>query len=78
MMDAVKDFDPLTNRDSKLEPTMADFQDLVLWLGKAEIDTVLFNIGDKVGNNTTSSTTFAKAIWEEFNGFRGLDRKSVV
>ena len=78
MMDAVNDFDPLTNRDSKLEPTVADFQDLVLWLGKAEIDTVLFNIGDKVGNNTTSSTTFAKAIWEEFNGFRGFNKFNIA
>lgn len=77
MLDAVKDFDPLTNQDSKLEPTLADFQDLVIWLGKAEIDTVLFNIGDKVGNNTTSSTTFAKAIWEEFNGFRGFNKFSI-
>ena len=77
MMDSVKDFDPLTNRDSKLEPTVADFQDLVLWLGKAEIDTVLFNIGDKVGNNTTSQTTFAKAIWEEFNGFRGFNKFNI-
>ena len=77
MMDSVKDFDPLTNRDSKLEPTVADFQDLVLWLGKAEIDTVLFNIGDKVGNNTTSLTTFAKAIWEEFNGFRGFNKFNI-
>ena len=56
---------------------MADVQDLILWLGKAEIDTVLFNIGDKVGNNTTSSTTFAKAIWEEFNGFRGFNKFNI-
>lgn len=77
MLEAVKDFDPLTNQESKLEPTVADFQDLVLWLGKAEIDTILFNIGDKVGNNTTSSTTFAKAIWEEFNGFRGFNKFSI-
>ena len=77
MLEAVKTFDPLTNPDSRLEPTLADFQDLVLWLQKAEIDTVLFNIGDKVGNNTTSSTTFAKAIWEEFNGFRGFNRFSI-
>ena len=77
MLEAVKEFDPLTNKDSKLEPTLADVQDLILWLGKAEIDTVLFNIGDKVGNNTTSSTTFAKAIWEEFNGFRGFNKFNI-
>lgn len=73
MLEAVKEFDPLANQDSRLEPTLADFQNLVLWLGKAEIDTVLFNIGNNVGDNANSSTTFARAIWEEFNGFRGFN-----
>ena len=71
------DFDPLQNPDSKLEPTLADFMELVDWLKKAEIDTVLFNIGDKTGNNIDNKTTFAKAIWEEFNGFRGFHKFNI-
>lgn len=78
ILNAVKnDFDPLMNPDSKLEPTLADFKDLVQWLKGAEIDTVLFNIGDKIGDDTNSKTTFAKAIWEEFNGFRGFHKFSI-
>ncbi len=78
MLTAVKnDFDPLTHQDSRLEPTLADFTDLVAWLKKAEIDTVLFNIGDKIGDDTSNKTTFAKAIWEEFNGFRGYHKFSI-
>lgn len=78
MLEAVKEFDPLTNPDSKLSPTISDFNDLVQWLGKAEIDTVLFNIGDKIGDKTNSNTTFAKAIWEEFNAFRGFNKFSIA
>ncbi len=79
ILDAVEhDFDPLTKQASKLEPTLADFRDLVEWLKKADIDTVLFNIGDKIGDDTNSRTTFAKAIWEEFNGFRGYHKFSIA
>lgn len=78
LMDAVGDFDPLTHPDSKLEPTISDFKGLIDWLSKAEIDTILFNIGDKIGDNTTNRTTFAKALWEEFNAFRGFNKFSIA
>lgn len=79
LLDAVKnDFDPLTHPDSRLVHDLKDFQDLVEWLKKAEIDTILFNIGDKIGDNTDSKTTFAKAIWEEFNGFCGFHKFSIA
>ena len=79
MLEAVKEFDPLANPDSKLSSTIADFKQLVDWLGKASIDTILFNIGDKVGDRTTSNTTtFAKAIWEEFNAFRGFHKFNIA
>ena len=78
MLTAVEeDFDPLTRPQSRLEPSLADFRDLVAWLKKAEIDTILFNIGDKVGDSTSGSTTFARALWEEFNGFRGFHKFSI-
>ncbi len=78
MIESVKDeFDPLLNPKSKLEPTLADFMDLADWIKKAEIDTILFNIGDKIGNNTDNKTTFAKALWEEFNGLRGFNKFNI-
>ena len=78
VLDAVKnDFDPLQNQNSKLRATISDFNDLVSWLKVAHIDTILFNIGDKIGDNTSSRTTFAKAIWEEFNGFRGFHKFNI-
>lgn len=78
LLEAVKDFDPLTNQNSKLEATISDFKGLVEWLGKATIDTILFNIGDKIGDKTTNRTTFAKALWEEFNAFRGFNKFSIA
>jgi hypothetical protein len=79
MLEAVKEFDPLTNPDSRLANTIADYKQLIEWLGKAEIDTILFNIGDKVGDRTTNNTTtFAKAIWEEFNAFRGFHKFNIA
>lgn len=78
MLKAVKeDFDPLTHPQSRLEPAIADFTDLVDWLKKAEIDTVLFNIGDKIGDTADGGTTFARALWEEFNGFRGFHKFNI-
>ena len=78
VLDAVKnDFDPLQNQNSKLRATISDFNDLVSWLKVAHIDTILFNIGDKIGDNTNSRTTFAKVIWEEFNGFRGFHKFNI-
>lgn len=77
LMAAVNDFDPLTHPDSKLEPTISEFKDLIDWLGKAHIDTILFNIGDKIGDKTNSRTTFAKALWEEFNAFRGFNKFNI-
>lgn len=79
ILEAVKnDFDPLMHPDSKLEPTLSDYQGLVQWLKTAQIDTVLFNIGDKIGDSSTNKTTFARAIWEEFNGFRGFHKFSIA
>ena len=78
MLEAVEEFDPLTNPNSKLVSTISDFKQLVQWLGKAEIDTVMFNIGDKIGEKTNTPTTFAKAIWEEFNAFRGFNKFSIA
>ena len=79
MLEAVKEFDPLTKPDSRLANTIADYKQLIDWLGKAEIDTIMFNIGDKVGDRTTNNTTtFAKAIWEEFNAFRGFHKFNIA
>lgn len=79
VLEAVKLFDPLSNPDSKLANTPSDFRQLVDWLGKAEIDSIMFNIGDKVGDRATSnSTTFASAIWEEFNAFRGFNKFDIA
>lgn len=78
LMEAVKEHYRPDDPYNRLEPSVSEFNDLVQWLGKADIDTILFNIGDKVGDRTGSSTTFAKALWEEFNGFRGFNKFSIA
>ena len=78
MLEAVKEHYAPEDPNSRLEPSITEFNDLVQWLGRAEIDTILFNIGDKVGDQTTNKTTFAKAIWEEFNAFRGFNKFSIA
>ncbi len=77
VMEAVKDHYHPEDPNCSLEPSVSEFNDLIQWLGKAEIDTILFNIGDKVGEKTDNHTTIAKAIWEEFNAFRGFNKFSI-
>lgn len=77
LMGAVRERYRPDDPGSKLEPSVTEFDDLVQWLGRAEIDSILFNIGDKVGDRSTGGTTFAKALWEEFNAFRGFNKFSI-
>ena len=71
--EAVEEFDPNFHDDSKSEVEIAEIRDLALWLKKAQVDSILFNIGDKVEGDATGKTTFVKALWQEFNAFQGFN-----
>ena len=77
--DAVIERDPLTNPDSHSDVYPADMRALKEWLKNTEIKTVLFNIGDKVtGDRRDEDASFTKAIWQEFNKFRGFNRENIA
>ena len=77
--DAVLDRDPLTHPDSQSDVYPSDMRSLAEWLKNTKIDTVLFNIGDKVtGDKRDEDASFTKAIWQEFNKFRGFNRENIA
>lgn len=78
LIEAVKEFDPLRNPTSKSNVTVEEINTLAIWLKNTNVDSILFNIGDKVGANVTAQSTFAKALWEEFNVFRGFNRFNIA
>lgn len=77
--DAVMERDPLTHPDSRSDVYPSDMRNLTEWLKHTEIDTVLFNIGDKVtGDTRDEDASFTKAIWQEFNKHRGFNRENIA
>ena len=76
--EAVVEFDPLQHPESKSQVEISDIRELSLWLKSAQIDSILFNIGAKVDGGKGDSSTFAKALWEEFNAFRGFNRFNIA
>lgn len=77
--DAVMERDPLTHPDSQSDVYLSDMRSLSEWLKNTTIDTVLFNIGDKVtGDRRDEDASFTKAIWQEFNKFRGFNRENIA
>ena len=77
--DAVLERDPFTHDDSQSEVYPSEMRALADWLKKTKIDTVLFNIGDKVtGDKRDEDASFTKAIWQEFNKFRGYNRENIA
>jgi len=77
MEEAVKEFDPMSNRESKSKVIPSEMRDLAVWLSQSKVDTVLFNIGNTIGDNVAFDSTFVKAIWKEFNVFRGYNRFNI-
>lgn len=71
--EAVEEFDPNFHNDSKSEVEISEIRDLAFWLKKAQVDSILFNIGDKVEGDASGKTTFVKALWQEFNAFQGFN-----
>ena len=76
--EAVAEFDPLQHPESKSQVEISDIRDLAIWLKNAKIDSILFNIGAKVDGNKGDRSTFAKALWEEFNAFRGFNKFNIA
>jgi len=77
--DAVIERDPLVHPDSNSGVEPSEIRSLMDWLKKNTIETVLFNIGDKVtGDERDDNNSFTRAIWQEFNRFRGYNRENIA
>lgn len=77
LVEAVEEFDPFRKPDSKSTVQPSEMRDLAKWLKEAQVHTVLFNIGNTIGDNVAYNSTFVKAIWKEFNVFRGYNRFNI-
>lgn len=77
LIEAVDEFDPFQKPDSKSNVQPAEMRDLANWLKGAMVHTILFNIGNTIGDNVKYNSTFVKAIWKEFNVFRGYNRFNI-
>ena len=71
--EAVKEHDPLQNPDSRCDVTVADANALTEWLSKANVETILFNIGSVANSNTNNQKVFTEVFWHELNRHRGYN-----
>jgi len=67
--DAVAERKPMT-----LDCEVGDVDDLIRWYtDKADVETVLFNIGTVHDANSDENTVFTQVFWNQFNGMRGYN-----
>ncbi len=73
LTEAVKLRDPLSVMGSKTNVTISDMEDLALWLKKATIDTIHFNIETVSDSYGDQNRVFLDVFWNQFNRFRGYN-----
>ena len=78
LMEAVEERDPLQHPDSKLDLTVADMKDLVIWMKYNQVDTILFNIGTVHNINGNEKKVFLDVFWAELNEFRGYNKFNIA
>jgi hypothetical protein len=69
-VEAVDELGALAN----LEFTLMDAKDLAEWYKKAQVDTILFNIGQVSNYKGDAEKVFLNVFWNEFNKFRGYNK----
>lgn len=78
LMEAVEERDPLQHPDSKLDLTVADMKDLIIWMKSNQVDTILFNIGTVHNINGNEKKVFLDVFWAELNEFRGYNKFNIA
>lgn len=78
LMEAVEERDPLQHPESRLELTVADMKDLVVWIKNNQVDTILFNIGTVHNINGNEKKVFLDVLWAELNAFRGYNKFNIA
>lgn len=78
LAEAVKENDPLTNNQSKSVVSPQDMIDMKDWIGKSNIDTVVFNIGQEADASAKKTSVFVDVLWRQFYKFRGYNDKNIA
>ena len=74
LLEAVKEIDPIA---SNIDVQAFQIIDLINWLKKAEIETILFNIGTINNIRVTRRNTFLDAFWTRFNKHCGYNSYNI-
>lgn len=82
LIDATQEIMRNTNGLSKLEDsgvTIGELQSMQNWYAnQAEMDMVLFNIGDVHDVNADQATAFTTIFWNQFNQLRGYNSRNLA
>lgn len=78
LMEAVEERDPLQHPDSRLELTVSDMKELIIWMKNNQVDTILFNIGTVHNINGNEKKVFLDVLWAELNAFRGYNKFNIA
>ena len=77
LLDAVKAIDPFDGKHN----IGFDYEQLLSiasWLGRATIDTCIFNLETSYDNSTDKKKAFLHVFWNEFNGKRGFNKFNIT
>lgn len=67
--DAVAEREPMT-----LKVEVGELDDMIRWFtNKAQVETVMFNIGTVHNPNSDENSVFTQVFWNRFNGMRGYN-----
>ena len=77
MKEAVAQRDNLTHPESKSDVTIAEWNEIQLWLGKADVESVIFNIGSVHNSHAAEGQEFIEVFWNQFNRMRGYNGFSI-
>ena len=56
-----------------------DIRELTDWFGKkAEVETIMFNIGSSYNANSDGSRIITEVLWKEFNAMRGYNKFNIA
>ena len=78
LVEAVELHDPMRHGNSASEVMPSDMRDLALWLQRATVDIVMFNIGAVHNIRGNEKQVFTEVFWGEFNAFRGFNHFNIA
>lgn len=77
MREAVELRDPMTHSESTSDVMIADWNEIQIWLDKAEVETVIFNVGSVHDSHAAEGLEFIEVFWNQFNKMRGYNGFSI-